>query len=92
MRQRARLASEVFADGTYRSVSNVFATLYTLHAVFDNVTFPIFFILMTNERKRTFRRAFVVVKRYTGSLDPGMTKNIQSDRIKNETLFHVVPE
>ena len=64
MRQRARLASEVFADGTYRSVSNVFATLYTLHAVFDNVTFPIFFILMSNERKRTFRRAFVVVKRY----------------------------
>ena len=29
---------------------------------------------------------------YTGSLDPGMTKNIQSDRIKNETVLHVVPE
>ena len=62
MRQRARLASEVFADGTYRSVSNVFATLYTLHAVFDNISFPIFFILMSNERKRTFERAFNIVK------------------------------
>ena len=62
MRQRARLAREVFADGTYRSVSNMFATLYTLHAVFDNVTYPIFFILMSNERKRTFERAFVAIK------------------------------
>ena len=62
MRQRARLAREVFADGTYRSVSNVFATLYTLHTVFDGVSYPIFFILMSNERKRTFERAFGVIK------------------------------
>ena len=62
MRQRARLAREVFADGTYRSVSNVFATLYTLHTVFDDVSYPIFFILMSNERKRAFERAFGVIK------------------------------
>ena len=69
MRQRARLAREVFADGTYRSVSNIFATLYTLHTVINNISYPIFFVLTSNEQKLTFIRIFTYIKTYMTQFD-----------------------
>ena len=42
MRQKAAVAKEIFADGTYRTASNTIATLYTVHTVVDGLSFPIF--------------------------------------------------
>ena len=67
MRQRAALAKELFADGTYRTVSNIFATLYTIHTTIDDVSYPGFFILLPNEQTPTFKRAFTVIRRYMSS-------------------------
>ena len=69
MRQRARPAREIFADGTYRSVSNIFATLYTLHTVINNISYPIFFVLTSNEQKLTFKRVFTYIKTYMTRFD-----------------------
>ena len=71
MRQRASIAKEIFADGTYRSASNEIATLYTVHTVVDGLSFPIFFIMLPNEKEETFKRAFVVIKPFMHSF--GMT-------------------
>ena len=69
MRQRAQLAREIFADGTYRSVSNIFATLYTLYTVINQNSYPIFFVLTANEQKHTFKRVFTYIKRYLTRFD-----------------------
>ena len=71
MRQRAAIAKELYADGTYRTVSNVFATLYTIHTTIDGVSYPVFFILMPNEQTPTFKRAFAVIRPYMRSFTPG---------------------
>ena len=64
MRFKASLATELFADGTYRIVPNGFATLYTIHSIVGGVPYPIFFCLMENEREETFMRVLAVTKRY----------------------------
>ena len=64
MRQRAATAVEIFADGTYRTASNTIATLYTVHTVIGGVSFPIFFMMLPNEKEATFERAFGVIKRF----------------------------
>ena len=64
MRQRAATAIEIFADGTYRTASNTIATLYTVHTVIGGVSFPIFFMMLPNERETTFERAFLVIRRF----------------------------
>ena len=69
MRQRAAVAKELYADGTYRTVSNVFATLYSIHTEIDGISYPIFFILMPNEQTQSFIRAFNAVKQYTRAFD-----------------------
>ena len=76
MRQRAALAVELFADGTYRTASNIFATLYTLHTTIDGVSFPIFFILLPNEQTQTFKRAFGVIRQYMGSFKEGCVVHV----------------
>ena len=43
---------------------NIFATLYTINTTIDNVSYPIFFSLMPDERSLTFTRAFRVFKQY----------------------------
>ena len=40
MRFKASIATELFADGTYRVVPRGFATLYTIHSVIDGVPDP----------------------------------------------------
>ena len=64
MRQRAATAVEIFADGTYRTASNSIATLYTVHTVIGGVAFPIFFMMLPNEKEATFERAFGVIKHF----------------------------
>ena len=76
MRQRAALAKELYADGTYRTVSQMFATLYTIHTTIDGVSYPIFFILMPDERTQTFTRAFRVVKQYTHAFGNGCVVHV----------------
>ena len=76
MRQRAALADELFADGTYRTASNIFATLYTLHTTIDGVSFPIFFILLPNEQTQTFKRAFGVIRQYMRSFKEGCVVHV----------------
>ena len=76
MRQRAALAEELYADGTYRAVSLLFATLYTIHTTIDDVSYPIFFILMPDERTQTFTRAFRVVKQYTEAFGNGCVVHV----------------
>ena len=69
MRFKASLATELFADGTYRIVPNGFATLYTIHSIIGGVPYPIFFCLMQNEREETFMRVLAVVKPFLRSFD-----------------------
>ena len=76
MRQRAALAKELFADGTYRTVSNIFASLYTIHTMIDGVSYPIFFILLPNEQTQTFKRAFTVIRQYMSSFTRGCIVHI----------------
>ena len=42
MRQRAAISKELHADGTYRTISNIFWTLYTIHGDVDETLYPIF--------------------------------------------------
>ena len=42
IRFKASLATELFADGTYRVVPRTFATLYTIHTIIDDVPYPIY--------------------------------------------------
>ena len=76
MRQRAGLAREIFADGTYRSVSNIFATLYTLHTVIDNISYPIFFVLTSNEQKKIFKRIFTFIKQHLPRFDANCVAHV----------------
>ena len=62
MRFKASLATELFADGTYRIVPSGFATLYTIHSIIGGVAYPIFFCLAQNEREETFMRILAVAK------------------------------
>ena len=76
MRQRAALAKEIYADGTYRAVSQIFATLYSIHTTIDGVSYPIFFILMPDERTETFTRAFRVIKEYMHAFGNGCVVHV----------------
>ena len=76
MRQRAQLAREVFADGTYRSVSNIFATLYSIHTIINGISYPIFFVLLSNEQKQTFKRVFTYIKTYMTRFDMTCTVHV----------------
>ena len=69
MRFKASIATELFADGTYRIVPRGFATLYTIHSVIDGVPYPVFFCLTQNEREDTIMRVLSVVKRYLMKFD-----------------------
>ena len=69
MRFKASIATELFADGTYRVVPRGFATLYTIHSVIDGVPYPVFFCLTKNEREETFMRVLSVAKRYLTRFD-----------------------
>ena len=69
MRFKGSMATELFADGTYRIVPNGFATLYTIHSLVKGVPYPIFFCLTQNEREETFIRVFNVLKPHTKKFD-----------------------
>ena len=69
MRFKASIATELFADGTYRVVPRGFATLYTIHSVVDGVPYPVFFCLTKDEREDTFMRVLSVVKPYLTTFD-----------------------
>ena len=69
MRFKASIATELFADGTYRVVPRGFATLYTIHSVIDGVPYPVFFCLTKNEREDTFMSVLSVAKRYLTRFD-----------------------
>ena len=69
MRFKASMATELFADGTYRIVPNGFATLYTIHSVINGVPYPVFFCLMQNEQEKTFLRVLNVVKAHLSRFD-----------------------
>ena len=67
--QRARLAREVFSDGTYISAMHIFATLCALHAIINGISYPTFFVLLSNEQKQTFERVFTYIKSYMTRFD-----------------------
>ena len=69
MRRRAAMTKELYADGTYRTISNLFGTLYTIHGDVDGTLYPIFFILMENEQKTSFARAFEFTKPFLQSFN-----------------------
>ena len=69
MRFKASIATELFADGTYRVVPRGFATLYTIHSVVDGVPYPVFFCLTKDEREDTFMRVLAVARRYLMKFD-----------------------
>ena len=69
MRFKASIATELFADGTYRVVPRGFATLYTIHSVIDGVPYPVFFCLTKDERENTFMRVLSVAKPYLTRFD-----------------------
>ena len=58
-----------FIDGIYRTISTLFGTLYTIHGDVDGTLYPIFFILMENEQKTTFARAFEFTKPFLQSFN-----------------------
>ena len=69
MRFKASMATELFADGTYRIVPNGFATLYTIHSIVKGVPYPVFFCLTQNEREGTFVSILNVVRPYLKKFD-----------------------
>ena len=69
MRFKASIATELFADGTYRVVPRGFATLYTIHSVINGIPYPVFFCLTKDEREDTFMRVLSVAKRYLTKFD-----------------------
>lgn len=89
MRQRAQLAREVFAGGTYRSVSNIFATLYTLHTVINNISYPIFFVLTSKEQKLTFKRIFTRIKTYMTRFDASCVVHVDCQLAAINAFFKV---
>ena len=64
VRQRALLACEVFADRTGMTMSNIFPSLYSFQTILNNISYPIIFDLLSNERKQTFTRVFACIKSY----------------------------
>ena len=66
---KAGLATELFADGTYRIVPNGFATLYTIHTLVNGVPYPVFFCLTQDEREETFTSVLNVVKPHLKKFD-----------------------
>ena len=62
MRFKASLATELFADGTYKIAPDGFVTLYTIHTLIDEIPYPIFFFLLKDEREETFVRALTVIR------------------------------
>ena len=69
MRFKAALATELFADGTYRIVPHGLATLYTIHALVKGVPYPVFFCLTQDEREETFTSVLNVVKPHLKKFD-----------------------
>ena len=62
MGQRERLARKIFAGGTYMSASNIFATLYSLHAGINYTLYPTFIVLILDEQKPTSETVFTYIK------------------------------
>ena len=80
MRFKASIATELFADGTYRVVPRGFATLYTIHSVIDGVPYPVFFRLTKDEWEETFMRMLSVVKPYLTKFDTSCVVHTDSQR------------
>ena len=80
MRFKASLATELFADGTYRVVPRKFATLYTIHTLIDNVPYPIYFCLLENEREETFMALLDVIKHDLSSFGEGCVVHMDCQR------------
>ena len=66
-------ATVLFADGTYRAVSVGFGTLYTIHAVVDGVSFPVFFCLISNEKEELFVKTLETIKPFLTSFNQEST-------------------
>ena len=64
MRDKAAHTTVLFADGTYRVVTAWFATLYTIHTIIDDVSFPLFFCLISNEKEETFIKTFEAIRQH----------------------------
>ena len=59
MRQRAAIAKEIFADGTYRTASNAIATLYAVHTAVE-VFLSRYFSSCCQMRKKSLSKELLV--------------------------------
>ena len=79
MRFKASIATELFADGSYRVVPRGFATLHTINSVIDGVPYTVFFY-MKKTRWRTRLCVLSVVKRYLTKFDTSCVVHMDSRR------------
>nr|XP_018904747.1 PREDICTED: uncharacterized protein LOC109035536 [Bemisia tabaci] len=48
----------IFTDGTFKTTSNQFAQLFTVHAIFMNFVFPVVFCLTQQKDEETYREIY----------------------------------
>ena len=60
-------APAIYMDGTFRVVPDIFAQLYTLHAVYKGKMMPFVYFLLPDKQKETYVRMFGLLQRYASS-------------------------
>lgn len=59
-----------FADGTFRTVPNLFYQLYSIHGMLEDEIFPPVYALLPNKSQKTYERFMRELKRLNSSLNP----------------------
>ena len=55
-------SSEIYADGTFKSVPSIFSQLYTIHIMIKDVMVPVLYILLPNKNLNTYVRMFRLIQ------------------------------
>jgi len=58
------------ADGTFRTVPKLFSQLYTIHVCYNQTTYPVVYVLMTDRTKQSYIEILNVLKRFEPDLNP----------------------
>jgi len=65
-----------FSDGTFKSCPPLFAQVYTIHVIKNNLVIPVVFSLMPDKTQSSYERLFTAIKTHNNNLNP---KTIMTD-------------
>ena len=60
-------------DGTFKATPELFAQLYTIHAVCRDFSFPVVYCLLPNKTRATYHRVFAILKAELADFESGIT-------------------